>query len=211
MFILPQFCENFHDCLEIFTLNLYQDREFIFSEQNVMSEQELSQNPQTNDTQNDSAENTDSTTSELEALIAKIEGLENDVKEAKEAQARANAESYNAQRRMEQETDKAKKFALQKFAKELLDVVDNLERAIANITDDATKEGVELTYKSLLGVLEKNGVVAVGAVGDAFNPDVHEAVGVLPDTEKDVIGQVLQKGYTLNERTLRPAMVMVGA
>ena len=176
-----------------------------------MSEQELSQNPQTTDTQNDSAENTDSTASELEALIAKIEGLENDVKEAKEAQARANAESYNAQRRMEQETDKAKKFALQKFAKELLDVVDNLERAIANITDDATKEGVELTYKSLLGVLEKNGVVAVGAVGDAFNPDVHEAVGVLPDTEKDVIGQVLQKGYTLNERTLRPAMVMVGA
>lgn len=176
-----------------------------------MSEQELSQNPQNTDTQNDSAENTDSTTSELEALIAKIEGLENDVKEAKEAQARANAESYNAQRRMEQETDKAKKFALQKFAKELLDVVDNLERAIANITDDATKEGVELTYKSLLGVLEKNGVVAVGVVGDAFNPDVHEAVGVLPDAEKDVIGQVLQKGYTLNERTLRPAMVMVGA
>lgn len=176
-----------------------------------MSEQELSQNPQSTDTQNDSAENTDSTASELEALIAKIEGLENDVKQAKEAQARANAESYNAQRRMEQETDKAKKFALQKFAKELLDVVDNLERAIANITDDTTKEGVELTYKSLLGVLEKNGVVAVGAVGDTFNPDVHEAVGVLPDTEKDVIGQVLQKGYTLNERTLRPAMVLVGA
>ena len=90
-------------------------------------------------------------------------------------------------------------------------MVDNLERAIANITDDAAKEGVELTHKSLLGVLEKNGVVAVGQVGDPFNPDVHEAVGIFPDAEKDVIGQVLQKGYTLNERTLRPAMVMVGA
>ncbi len=149
--------------------------------------------------------------SQLQTLISTIEKLEQDVKEAKESAARANAESYNAQRRMEQETDKAKKFALQKFAKELLDVVDNLERAIANITDDATKEGVELTHKSLLGVLEKNGVVAVGQVGDPFNPDVHEAVGIFPDAEKDVIGQVLQKGYTLNERTLRPAMVMVGA
>lgn len=149
--------------------------------------------------------------SQLQILISTIEKLEQDVKEAKESAARANAESYNAQRRMEQETNKAKKFALQKFAKELLDVVDNLERAIANIADDTTKEGVELTHKSLLGVLEKNGVVAVGQVGDPFNPDIHEAVGIFPDAEKDVIGQVLQKGYTLNERTLRPAMVMVGA
>ncbi|MGP1571522.1 MAG: nucleotide exchange factor GrpE [Moraxella sp.] len=164
-------------------------------------------------TQNEPLELNEQTTeeSQLQTLISTIEKLEQDVKEAKESAARANAESYNAQRRMEQETDKAKKFALQKFAKELLDVVDNLERAIANITDDTTKEGVELTRKSLLGVLEKNGVVAVGQVGDLFNPDVHEAVGIFPDAEKDVIGQVLQKGYTLNERTLRPAMVMVGA
>lgn len=164
-------------------------------------------------TQNEPLELNEQTTeeSQLQALISTIEKLEQDVKDAKESAARANAESYNAQRRMEQETDKAKKFALQKFAKELLDVVDNLERAIANITDDATKEGVELTHKSLLGVLEKNGVVAVGQVGDPFNPDVHEAAGIFPDAEKDVIGQVLQKGYTLNERTLRPAMVMVGA
>lgn len=164
-------------------------------------------------TQNEPLELNEQTTeeSQLQILISTIEKLEQDVKEAKESAARANAESYNAQRRMEQETNKAKKFALQKFAKELLDVVDNLERAIANIADDTTKEGVELTHKSLLGVLEKNGVVAVGQVGDPFNPDIHEAMGIFPDAEKDVIGQVLQKGYTLNERTLRPAMVMVGA
>ena len=144
-------------------------------------------------TQNEPLELNEQTTeeSQLQALISTIEKLEQDVKDAKESAARANAESYNA--------------------KELLDVVDNLERAIANITDDAAKEGVELTHKSLLGVLEKNGVVAVGQVGDPFNPDIHEAVGIFPDAEKDVIGQVLQKGYTLNERTLRPAMVMVGA
>lgn len=150
---------------------------------------------------------------QLQTLIATIEKLEAEVKEAKEASARANAESYNAQRRMEQETDKAKKFALQKFAKELLEVVDNLERAIENLqnTDEAVLEGVRLTHKSLLGVLEKNHITAVGEIGEAFNPDLHEAVGIFPDAEKDVIGQVLQKGYLLNERTLRPAMVLVGA
>lgn len=154
-------------------------------------------------------------TDELQELIATIEALETEVKEAKETAARANAESYNAQRRMEQETEKTKKFVLQKFAKELLDVVDNLERAIDASqkaqADESVIEGLVLTHKSLLSVLEKNGVVAVGAIGDAFNPDLHEAVGIFPDADKDVIGQVLQKGYTLNERTLRPAMVLVGA
>ena len=161
------------------------------------------------------SESQDSQARELQELIATIERLESEVKDAKETAARANAESYNAQRRMEAETDKAKKYALQKFAKELLEVVDNLERAIDISekagTDESTLEGLKLTHKSLLTVLEKNGVVSVGAVGDAFNPDIHEAVGIFPDAEKDVIGQVLQKGYTLNERTLRPAMVLVGA
>ncbi|OPH38821.1 nucleotide exchange factor GrpE [Moraxella equi] len=172
-----------------------------------MSEQEpiLNENEQTEQAQTD----------ELAKLIATIETLEAEVADAKDAAARANAESYNAQRRMEQETDKAKKFALQKFAKELLDVVDNLERGLEASekagADEATLEGLRLTHKSLLSVLERNGVVAVGEVGESFNPDLHEAVGIFPDAEKDVIGQVLQKGYTLNERTLRPAMVLVGA
>lgn len=154
-------------------------------------------------------------TDELQELIATIERLESDVKEAKETAARANAESYNAQRRMEQETDKAKKFALQKFAKELLDVVDNLERGLQASeqagADESVLEGLRLTHKSLLSVLERNGVVAVGEVGESFNPDLHEAVGIFPDADKDTIGQVLQKGYTLNERSIRPAMVLVGA
>lgn len=94
-------------------------------------------------------------------------------------------------------------------------MVDNLERAIKDAeetgADDASLEGIRLTHKVLLSVLEKNGVVAVGNVGDTFNPEIHEAVGIFPEAEKDIIGQVLQKGYILNERTLRPAMVMVGA
>ncbi|WP_432481922.1 nucleotide exchange factor GrpE [Moraxella sp. ZY200743] len=180
--------------------------------EDAMNEQEQTQDPILNDNQEKPESNE---TDELAKLTATIETLENEVKEAKEAAARANAESYNAQRRMEQETDKAKKFALQKFAKELLDVVDNLERGLEasekSGADESVLEGLKLTHKSLLSVLEKNGVVAVGEVGKTFNPDLHEAVGIFPDADKDTIGQVLQKGYTLNERTLRPAMVLVGA
>ena len=165
--------------------------------------------------------NTETTTETTEAidthaeLTAQIEALQNEVKEAKEAAARANAESYNAQRRMEQETDKAKKFALQKFAKELLDVVDNLERGLEASekagADESVLEGLRLTHKSLLSVLEKNGVLAINPIGEKFNPDYHEAVGIAPDTPADTVGVVLQKGYTLFDRSIRPAMVMVGA
>lgn len=158
---------------------------------------------------------TTETVDETAALTAQIESLQTELAVAKETAARANAESYNAQRRMEQETDKAKKFALQKFAKELLDVVDNLERGLEASekagADESVLEGLRLTHKSLLTVLEKNGVVAVGEVGEAFNPELHEAVGIFPDADKDTVGQVLQKGYTLHDRSIRPAMVLVGA
>ncbi len=85
----------------------------------------------------------------------RIAELEGQIKEAQEAQARANAKSYNARNRMEQETEKTKKFALEKFAKDLLDTVDNLERAIKPIDNDPVFEGVKLTHKSLIAVLRK--------------------------------------------------------
>jgi len=143
-----------------------------------------------------------------EARIAELEG---EVKQAKETTARANAETYNAQKRMEQEADKSKRFALQKFAKELLEVVDNLERAIENATsDDPVTEGVRLTHKALLDVLNRNGVEVVEPQGETFNADLHEAVGIDDNAEPDTVGTVLQKGYSLNGRLLRPAMVRVG-
>lgn len=144
----------------------------------------------------------------FEARIAELEG---EVKQAKETTARANAETYNAQKRMEQEADKSKKFALQRFAKELLEIVDNLERAIesANV-DDPVAEGVQLTHKALIAVLNKNGVAVVEPLGEKFNADLHEAVGIDPEAEPDIVGTVLQKGYSLNGRLLRPAMVRVG-
>ncbi|AME01540.1 nucleotide exchange factor GrpE [Moraxella osloensis] len=143
----------------------------------------------------------------------RIAELEGQIKEAKEAQARANAEAYNARNRMEQETEKTKKFALEKFAKDLLDTVDNLERAIENSQsdNDPVFEGVKLTHKSLIAVLEKYGVKVVNPQGETFNADLHEAVGIDPEASANQVGQVLQKGYTLHERLLRPAMVRVGS
>ncbi len=148
---------------------------------------------------------------DISAFEARIAELEDEVKQAKESTARANAETYNAQKRIEQEADKSKKFALQKFAKELLEVVDNLERAVENAdANDPIAEGVTLTHKALLAVLNKNGVAVVDPQGEKFDADFHEAVGIDPEAEADTVGTVLQKGYSLNGRLLRPAMVRVG-
>ncbi|MBP2279695.1 molecular chaperone GrpE [Psychrobacter sp. PL19] len=164
------------------------------------------------DPENNSAESvTIDNDIDLQAFAARIAELEGEVKQAKEGTARANAEAYNAQKRMEQEADKSKKFALQKFARELLEVVDNLERAVENAdANDPVAEGVTLTHKALLSVLNKNGVDVVDPQGEKFNADFHEAVGIDPDAEADTVGTVLQKGYSLNGRLLRPAMVRVG-
>lgn len=164
------------------------------------------------DPQNNSGENTTIENEiDIDAFNARIAELEGEVKQARETTARANAEAYNAQKRMEQEADKSKKFALQKFAKELLDVVDNLERAIENANEqDPIAEGVQLTHKALLAVLQKNGIEVLDPAGESFNADLHEAVGIDPNAAADIVGTVLQKGYNLNGRLLRPALVRVG-
>ena len=148
---------------------------------------------------------------DIRAFEARIAELESEVKQAKEHTARANAETYNAQKRIEHEADKSKKFALQKFARELLEVVDNLERAIENAdANDPVAEGVQLTHKALLTALNKNGVQVVDPEGETFDADFHEAVGIDPEAAANTVGTVLQKGYSLNGRLLRPAMVRVG-
>jgi molecular chaperone GrpE len=140
------------------------------------------------------------------ARIAELEASTKDI------QARANADMYNFQKRVERETDNAKKYALEKFSTSMLDVVDNLERALvaAGDQESALVEGVRLTYKSLLSALEKHGVQMIDPQDQPFNADLHQAVGIAPDAPADQVGQVLQKGYSLNGRLLRPAMVMVG-
>ncbi|WP_290654726.1 nucleotide exchange factor GrpE [Idiomarina sp.] len=150
---------------------------------------------------------------ELELALSKAEAKAN---EQKESVLRIQAEMENVRRRASQDVEKAHKFALEKFANELLTSVDNLERAMqaaegSETVDQSFLEGIELTYKSLTSTLEKFGVKPVGQEGEVFNPDQHQAMSMQesPEHDNNTIIAVMQKGYMLNERLLRPAMVMV--
>ena len=159
----------------------------------------------------------------LEEAIARVQELEAQLAEtAKKEQdllLRTRAEIDNIRRRTEQDIEKAHKFALEKFSKDILNTIDNLERALAtpaNKKDENIKAlfaGVELTLKELLSTVSRFGVEPVGAVGETFNPDLHQAISMQPAEgfENNQITTVLQKGYTLNGRVIRPAMVMVAA
>lgn len=147
----------------------------------------------------------------VEDLQAQITNLEESLKLEKARTANAVYEAQKSVERIQRESDKHKETVLEKFAKELLDSVDNLERAIQAAGDEETPvlEGIKLTLKSLLTALEKFGVVEADTK-NGFNADLHQAVGIDPNAKANEIGTVLQKGYTLNGRLLRPAMVMVG-
>ncbi|WP_144209849.1 nucleotide exchange factor GrpE [Shewanella donghaensis] len=160
---------------------------------------------------------------ELTQANLKIEALEQQLAESqaaladrKDVEIRAAAETANIRTRAAKDVEKARAFALEKFVNELLPVLDNMERALTGVDaeDEATKaiaEGVELTMKGLMAAVEKNGVVLVNPLGEAFNPNHHQAIGMQPSAEypKDTVMLVMQKGYTLKDRVLRPAMVMV--
>ena len=149
----------------------------------------------------------------LEDMVAQLQA---DVEQARDAALRAQADAQNVKRRAEQDVEKARKFALERFCGELLPVVDNLERALeaAPADSEAVKpiaEGVELTLKNLLDVLGKFNIEQVCPEGEPFDPQVHQAMSMVesPDVEPNTVIAVMQKGYTLNGRLVRPAMVMV--
>lgn len=179
------------------------------------------QNEQAQDIQHEQAEQSNEQTQAeggeqandvtVESLQAQITKLEESLKLEKARTANAVYESQKSVERIQRESEKHKETVLEKFAKELLDSVDNLERAIQAAGDEETPvlEGIKLTLKSLLTTLEKFGVVEADTQ-NGFNADLHQAVGIAPDAKANEIGTVLQKGYTLNGRLLRPAMVMVG-
>ena len=170
---------------------------------------------------------TTSTEDPLEEAIARVQELEEQLKAQVEETSkkeqdlllRTRAEIDNMRRRSEQDVEKAHKFALEKFSKDILNTIDNLERALAtpaNKEDESIKalfDGVELTLKELLSTVARFGVEPVGVVGETFNPDLHQAISMQPAEgfESNQITTVLQKGYTLNGRVIRPAMVMVAA
>lgn len=128
---------------------------------------------------------------------------------------RANADAANARRRAEEEIAKARKFAVEAFAESLLPVADSLEAglAIANATSEQIQEGAQATLRQLIAALERNKVIAIApAAGAKFDPHQHQAISVVPsEQEPNTIVTVLQKGYLIADRVLRPALVMVSA
>ncbi len=150
---------------------------------------------------------------------ARIAELEAEVAQYRDAALRARAEAENVRRRAERDIENAHKYALEKFAGQLLPVADSLDKSVeaaASLHDDAPgaealREGVELSRRLFLDTLERAGIEQLDPVGDAFDPNLHEAMSMVdaPDATPNNVVHVLQKGYTLNGRLLRAAMVTV--
>jgi len=151
-------------------------------------------------------------TDTLPSVEEQFRQLELKAAEHYDAWLRAKAEGENIRRRAQEDISKAHKFAVEKFAGELLAVKDSLEAALAvpEQTVDSFKSGVELTLKQLVAAFEKNALIEVNPLGEKFDPHKHQAIGMVDsEQEANSVVTVLQKGYLIAERTLRPALVMV--
>ena len=160
-----------------------------------------------------------STETPLEQPLDKVPSLEDLLKAAElkaqehyDAWMYAKAEGENIRRRAAEDVSKAQKFAVERFSNEMLAVKDSLEAGMAVQTEniESFKSGMELTLKQLSGVFEKFNIKEINPVGEKLDPHKHQAIGVLEsDQEANTVVNVMQKGYTLNDRILRPALVMV--
>ncbi|EHD23032.1 MULTISPECIES: nucleotide exchange factor GrpE [Brenneria] len=183
-------------------------------EQNTPDEQVLDQ---TETAKGQQAEAESGSTDPRDERIAELTAQLNELQQRERDNVlRARAEADNIRRRAEMDVEKAHKFAVEKFASEMLPVIDNLERALdtADKSNEALApviEGVELTLKSLLDAVRKFGIEVIEEVNVPFNPEVHQAMTMLEsaDHQPNHVMLVMQKGYTLNGRLLRPAMVAV--
>ena len=144
-----------------------------------------------------------------------VPALQAQIKELKDQMLRSLAEQENTRRIAQRDVSQAKQFAIQSFAKSLLETSDNLERALQFATEDeqtsALYEGVKMTENLLLKAFEKNGLMKFGTVGDVFDPNQHEALFEYEDAsgEAGTVGQVMKSGFLLHSRVLRPAEVGV--
>ncbi|MGB1907552.1 MAG: nucleotide exchange factor GrpE [Spongiibacter sp.] len=149
-------------------------------------------------------------------LAAQLEAARQEAADAKEQALRAAAEAQNVRRRAEKDAENARKYALEKFAADVLVVADNLDRALAAADTENEElkpliEGVELTRKAFVDALARHKVEQIDPAGQPFDPEFHEAMAMVPnpDVEPNTVIDVMQKGYTLNGRLLRAAMVVV--
>jgi len=148
-----------------------------------------------------------------ESQTDQINDYEQQIEELKNQVLYAKAETENVRRRGFEDAEKTRKYALESFSQELLIVKDSLEASLSSETIDLTtlKDGVELTLKQLNSVFEKFNIDEINPIDEKFNPNEHQAISMIEseDKEANTILNVLQKGYKLNERVIRPAMVVV--
>lgn len=145
-------------------------------------------------------------------LAARVAELENQLGAARDEQLRERAELDNQRKRLVREVEQARRFANERLLGDLLPVLDSLEAGLLAAGDEGkVREGLELTLRQLLRVAEANGLVPVDPRGAAFNPEQHQAVSTTASSEhaQGTVVQVFQKGYLLNDRLLRPALVVV--
>lgn len=141
-----------------------------------------------------------------------IAALEAKIQEHQDQFLRAKAEVENARRRSMEEVAKAHKFAIEGFAENLLPVMDSLNAALLDSGEDSAKmkEGIELTLKQLMAALEKGRILEINPIGEKFDPHRHQAIAMVPaEQEANTVVTVLQKGYLIADRILRPALVTV--
>lgn len=155
----------------------------------------------------------DANVDELENLSRQLGEAEAKLAEMRETVLRERAELDNQRKRLQRDLEQARRFANEKLLGELLPVIDNLERGLAVEGGDiaALRDGMELTLREFIRVVDANGLKAVGTIGEAFDPEQHQAMAMVdaPGQPAGRIVAVMQKGYVLNERLLRPALVSV--
>jgi len=170
------------------------------------------------DTRPDAAPTPDATSDEAQeepSLEAEVERLKAALAAESDRRLRGLAEAENLKKRLIKEKEEFQKYATESLIADLLPVLDHLELALAHGREiEACKDfmmGVDMTRKSFVDILAHHGVAEFGQVGEAFSPETHEALGMIaqPDLPADVVGKVVQRGYTLRGRLLRPAKVMV--
>lgn len=186
---------------------------FSMSENNIPSEPESTPTPAP-----DNSAEAAAPASDIEALAAaeaELATLKAKCSELADQFLRAKADAENARRRAEEEVSKARKFAVEGFAESLLPVVDSLEAglAIQDASVEQIREGAQATLRQLLSALERNKVIAIApAAGAKFDPHQHQAISMVPsEQEANTVVGLLQKGYTIAERIMRPALVTVSA
>lgn len=168
-----------------------------------------------NETESSVAKENSAASSEDELLVQmkkELDLAQAKLAEQQDAYLRAKADVENIRRRAQEDVVKAHKFGIEKFAEHLVPVMDSLHAALAvqNATFDTMKDGVEMTLRQLVSAFEKGGVIELNPVGEKFDPHKHQAIASAPsDAEPNTVVAVMQRGYMLADRVLRPALVTV--